>query len=70
MTLAGSILAIAVFLLCATVGALALVVAGIRKSDRRGDLTGKPPTRVEAIARCLLLGVSVPTSERKDSERS
>jgi hypothetical protein len=54
MTLVIAITAVAVFLCGASIGILALVVAGIRSDDRAQNLTSTPRTRTEAVTRRLL----------------
>ena len=54
MTLAIVITAVAVFLCGASIGTLAVLVAGIRSDDRAQNLTRAPRTRTEAITRRLL----------------
>ncbi len=54
MTLAIVITAVAVFLCGASIGILAVVVAGIRSDDRAQNLTSTPRTRIEAVTRRLL----------------
>ena len=58
MILVVSILAIAVFLAGATVGVLAVIIAGIRRDDRAKNLSHAPRTHVEAATR-RALGVGV-----------
>ena len=58
MTLAITILAIAIFLAGATIGLLAVFVIGIRRDDRAKNLTNAPRTQVEAATR-RALGVGV-----------
>ena len=58
MTLAITILAIAIFLAGATIGLLAVFVIGIRRDDRAKNLTNAPRTQVEAVTR-RVLGVGV-----------
>jgi len=58
MTLAITVLAIAIFLAGATAGVLAVFVAGIRTDDRAKNLTNAPRTHVEAATR-RALGVGV-----------
>ena len=53
MTLAIVITAVAVFLCGASIGILAVVVAGIRSDDRAQNLTSAPRTRAEAVTRRL-----------------
>jgi hypothetical protein len=54
MILAIAITAVAVFLCGASIGILAVVVAGIRSDDRAQNLTSTPRTRTEAVTRRLL----------------
>ncbi len=54
MTLAIAITAAAVFLCGASIGILAVMVAGIRSDDRTQNLTSSPRTRTEAVTRRLL----------------
>jgi hypothetical protein len=54
MTLAIVITALAVFLCGASIGILAVLVAGIRSDDHAQNLTGNPRTRTEAVTRRLL----------------
>jgi hypothetical protein len=54
MTLAIVISAVAVFLCGASIGILAVLVAGIRSEDRAQNLTRTPRTRTEAVTRRLL----------------
>ena len=54
MTLAIVISAVAVFLCGASVGILAVLVAGIRSEDRAQNLTRTPRTSTEAVTRRLL----------------
>jgi hypothetical protein len=54
MTFAIVITALAVFLCGASIGILAVLVAGIRSEDRAQNLTRTPRTRTEAITRRLL----------------
>ncbi len=58
MTLAITILVIAIFLVGATIGVLAVFVIGIRRDDRAKNLTNAPRTQVEAATR-RALGVGV-----------
>jgi hypothetical protein len=58
MTLAIVILAVAVFLVGAVAGFLALLIVGIRKGDRARRLADAPHTQVEAITR-RVLGVGI-----------
>jgi hypothetical protein len=52
------ILALTPFLVSVIIGALSLIVAGIRSDDRARNLTSIPRTRAAAVAR-RLLGVDV-----------
>jgi hypothetical protein len=54
MTLAIAISVVAVFLCGASIGILAVLVAGIRSEDRAQNLTRTPRTRTEAVTRRLL----------------
>ena len=54
MTLAIVISVVAVFLCGASIGILAVMVAGIRSEDRAQNLTRTPRTRTEAVTRRLL----------------
>jgi hypothetical protein len=54
MTLAIVITVLAVFLCGASIGILAVVVAGIRSDDRAQNLTRAPRTRTEAVTRRML----------------
>ena len=54
MTLAIVITALAVFLCGASIGILAVMVAGIRSDDHAQNLTGNPRTHTEAVTRRLL----------------
>src|SRR5271166_5172969 len=54
MTLAIVISVVAVFLCGASIGILAVLVAGIRSEDRAQNLTRTPRTRTEAVTRRLL----------------
>ena len=54
MTLAIVISVVAVFLCGASIGILAVLVAGIRSEDRAQSLTRTPRTRTEAVTRRLL----------------
>ena len=54
MTLAIVITVVAVFLCGASIGILAVLVAGIRSDDRAQNLTRTPRTRTEAVTRRLL----------------
>jgi hypothetical protein len=54
MTLAIVISVVAVFLCGASIGILAVLVAGIRSEDRAQNLTRTPRTRTEAATRRLL----------------
>jgi hypothetical protein len=54
MTLAIAISVVAVFLCGASIGILAVLVAGIRSEDRAQSLTRTPRTRTEAVTRRLL----------------
>ena len=54
MTLAIVISVVAVFLCGASIGILAVLVAGIRSEDRDQNLTRTPRTRTEAVTRRLL----------------
>ena len=54
MTLAIVISVVAVFLCGASIGILAVLVAGIRSEDRAQHLTRIPRTRTEAVTRRLL----------------
>ena len=54
MTLAIVITVLAVFLCGASVGILAVLVAGIRSEDRAQNPTRTPRTRTEAVTRRLL----------------
>ena len=58
MTLAIVILAISVFLAGATLGALTLLIVGIRRGDRARRLADAPHTQVEAVTR-RVLGVGI-----------
>ena len=58
MTLAITVLAIAIFLAGATIGILAVFVTGIRTDDRAKNLTNAPRTHVQAATR-RALGVGV-----------
>lgn len=58
MTFSIFIAVIAVFLSGAVIGALAILIAGIRSYDRARNLTGPPRTRTEAVTR-RVLGVGV-----------
>ena len=53
-----SIIAVAAFLFCVAIGALAILVAGIRSDDHAKNLTRAPRTRTEQVTR-RLLGVGV-----------
>lgn len=54
MALAIVVLAVAVFLVGAVLGFLALLIVGIRKGDRARRLADTPHTQVEAITRRVL----------------
>ena len=54
MTLAIVISVVAVFLCGASIGILAVLVAGIRSEDRAQNLTRTPRTSTEAVTRRLL----------------
>ena len=54
MILAIVISVVAVFLCGASIGILAVLVAGIRSEDRAQSLTRAPRTRTEAVTRRLL----------------
>ena len=62
MTLAIVISVVAVFLCGASIGILAVLVAGIRSEDRAQNLTRTPRTRTEAVTR-RLLGAGTRTTE-------
>jgi hypothetical protein len=61
MTLAVSVLALAVFLSGAVSGVLVMLVIGIRRGDRAHHLADEPDTPVDALTR-RMLGVGVRTS--------
>lgn len=67
MTLAVSLLTIAVFLSGATIGVIALIVLGIRSDDRSKNLTSNPRTHVQAATR-RMLGVGVRTSGFREAK--
>jgi hypothetical protein len=60
MTLAVSVLALAVFLSGAVSGVLVMLVIGIRRGDRAHHLAAEPDTHVDALTR-RMLGVGVRT---------
>jgi hypothetical protein len=61
MTLAVSVLALAVFLSGAVSGVLVMLVIGIRRGDRAHHLADGPDTHVDALTR-RMLGVGVRAS--------
>lgn len=64
------VIAVAVFLLGATIGAFALLVIGIRRGDHSTGLSERPHTRTDAITR-RFIGVGIRhDSYRDESERS
>ena len=54
MALALAILAVAVFLVGAVAGFLALIIIGIRRGDRAGRLADPPRTLMESVTRRVL----------------
>ena len=60
MTLAVSVLALAVFLSGAVSGVLVMLVIGIRRGNRAHHLADEPDTHVDALTR-RMLGVGVRT---------
>ena len=68
MTLTALILTLATFLFSVIIGALALMVAGIRSDDRARNLTSVPRSWTVAVTRWLL-GVDVHGTEDGSESR-